>query len=134
MTTIQLIEKEDTYLIRNEALRKELPIENCFFEGDELTTTTHLGIYNGKEIFGVISIYRKLSTAFQETKQFQLRGMAILESEQKKGHGKTLIQYLEQFLKPQSPCLIWFNARETAVPFYKSLDYKIQGNLLKFQA
>ncbi len=53
--------------------------------------------------------------------------MAVLDSEQKKGYGKLLMEYLEQFLKEEKADLIWFNAREGAVNFYKKLNYSVTG-------
>jgi GNAT superfamily N-acetyltransferase len=53
--------------------------------------------------------------------------MAVLENQQKKGIGKALILHSESFATQQKTELIWFNARENAVPFYIKMGYKITG-------
>lgn len=75
---------------------------------------------------GVISIFEEKNKLFDLKKQFQIRGMAVLEEFQKTGIGNNLIKYSENYLKSET--LIWFNARVIAVDFYKNLGYQIIGN------
>lgn len=49
--------------------------------------------------------------------------MAVLISHQKKGLGKKLIHYGENLLQQKSTSIIWCNAREVAVDFYKINGY-----------
>ena len=53
--------------------------------------------------------------------------MAVLENHQKKGIGQNLVLYTEDRLKAEGAHLIWFNARENAVNFYRKLGYEIKG-------
>ena len=53
--------------------------------------------------------------------------MAVLSNFQKKGIGEKLVNYAESDAKNRNGDLIWFNAREIAVPFYQKLEYKIFG-------
>ena len=54
--------------------------------------------------------------------------MAVLESHQKKGIGEALVREAETFCKKQKTTLIWFNARTSAVGFYKKMGYEISGS------
>jgi GNAT superfamily N-acetyltransferase len=53
--------------------------------------------------------------------------MAILQEYQGKKYGKQLLLGCEMYVLGQKPDLIWFNAREIAVPFYENSGYKIVG-------
>src|SRR6476620_4962773 len=120
MIEIKEIPTELTYSVRQPILRPGKPIESCFFEGDKLDTTTHYGIFIDKEVVGVVSVFLNSNTNFTETKQFQLRGMAVSDSVQKKGLGKLLLEEVENCIfQKNENVVIWFNARESAVAFYK---------------
>jgi len=128
MIEIKEIPTELTYLIRQPVLRAGKPIESCFFEGDNLDTTTHFGIFIDKVLAGVISVFLNSSNNFTEKKQFQLRGMAISDSVQNKGFGKLLLDCAEkEVFRKNKNAVIWFNARASAVDFYKKSAYQIIG-------
>ena len=54
--------------------------------------------------------------------------MAVLDSYRKRGIGAALVKHVEAVAITDETELIWFNAREVAVPFYENLGYKIIGN------
>ena len=54
--------------------------------------------------------------------------MAVLKCFQGKGLGYTLLNYAENFLKEKNVKIIWCNAREIALDFYKKNGYRIMGN------
>lgn len=126
MIEIKEIPTELTYTVRQPILRPGKPVESCFFDGDNLETTTHFGIFIDKEIVGVASVFLNSSNHFTEKRQFQLRGMAISDSVQKKGLGKLLLENIERkVFQNDKNAIIWFNARQSAVDFYKKLQYQI---------
>jgi GNAT superfamily N-acetyltransferase len=127
MTIIKEIPSKDTYIVRQPVLRKGKPIESCIFEGDDLNTTHHFGLFENDELTGIISLFSQTNTIFTDKNQAQIRGMAILENHQKKGFGEALVKYCEEYCKAQNVDLIWFNARTAAVGFYKKMDYQIFG-------
>ncbi|GAA3766214.1 GNAT family N-acetyltransferase [Flavobacterium ginsengiterrae] len=127
MTIIKEIPSKETYIVRQPVLRKGKPIESCIFEGDDLATTHHFGLYNNEDLIGIISLFKQTNTIFAEKNQAQIRGMAILENNQKKGYGEALVRHCENYCKEQNTELIWFNARTAAVGFYKRMDYQILG-------
>ena len=125
---IKKISSLETYPVRHEVLRKGKPIETCQFKGDDDENTTHFGLYVEDKLIGIISIFKENNILFPELNQFQIRGMAVLEAFQGKGFGAKLVKEAENHCINLNTNLIWFNARENAVSFYKKLDYKIIGD------
>jgi predicted GNAT family N-acyltransferase len=123
MKEIKKISSRDTFLVRQPILREGKPIESCQFDGDDLETTTHFGLFIDKNIIGVLSVFKNNNVIFNTENQFQIRGMAILNNFQRKGFGDELVKHSEGHVKSQFGKLIWFNARESAVPFYEKLGY-----------
>jgi GNAT superfamily N-acetyltransferase len=122
------INYQETYLIRQEVLRKGKPIETCFFTGDAAKSTAHFGFYQEGILIGVVSVFNTTSTHFHAQSQFQIRGMAVLDGFQHNGFGNQLVRHAENYCRQQKGEVIWFNAREKAVPFYKKNDYQTLGD------
>ncbi|WP_276378592.1 GNAT family N-acetyltransferase [Flavobacterium sp. H4147] len=127
MTIIKEIPSKETHIVRHPVLRKGKTIESCLFEGDDLDSTHHFGLYVDKNLTGIISLFKQTNAIFAEKNQAQIRGMAILENNQKKGYGEALVRHCENYCKEHFTDLIWFNARTAAVGFYKKMDYQILG-------
>lgn len=125
---IKKINSIDTYLVRHEVLRKGKPIETCQFKGDDDGNTVHFGLYQKDRLIGIISIFKEKNELFSEINQLQIRGMAVLEEFQGKGFGSELVKEAENHCISLNTNLIWFNARENAVPFYKKLGYATIGD------
>jgi len=127
MITIREISALETYPVRHPVLRNNKPIETCQFNNDDDKTTAHFGLYLKNELKGVVSVYLKNNTLFKTKKQFQIRGMAVLNSYQGYGFGKLLMLEAENYCKNENAEIIWFNARENAIGFYENLGYTISG-------
>ncbi|MFB9078863.1 GNAT family N-acetyltransferase [Flavobacterium procerum] len=127
MNTLKEITSKETYIVRQPVLRKGKTIESCIFEGDDLPTTHHFGLFEDKSLTGIISLFQQINSIFADENQAQIRGMAVLENHQKKGYGEALVKHCEEFCKSQNVDLIWFNARTAAVGFYKKMNYQIIG-------
>lgn len=127
---IEIIEipYQDTFSVRHPVLREGKPIESCLFDGDDLKTTKHFGLFVAKKIVGVVSIYKNKNSTFKAVNPFQIRGMAVLATFQKKGYGELLVLHCEKYILEQNGDLIWFNAREVAVGFYEKLHFSKWGN------
>lgn len=129
MYTIEKIEAETTFPVRHCILRSGKPLSSCYFEGDKNEDTLHFGLFEKGKLLGVASFFTQKNIFFQQEKQLQLRGMAILNQYQNKGLGKILLQSCESYLQENKVELIWFNARESAIGFYRSLGYNLEGAL-----
>jgi GNAT superfamily N-acetyltransferase len=125
---IREISALETYAVRQPVLRPGKPAESCLFEGDSSPSTKHFGFYDGEKLVGIVSLFESVVRSFQEKNQFQIRGMAVLASHQKKGIGEQLMQHIESELRKERPVFLWFNARESAVGFYRKLGYETVGN------
>ena len=125
--TIKQITSSDTHIVRHPVLRNGKPTESCFFDGDDLTTTIHLGIYSGNQLIGVCSFLKSKQPLIHQEHQYQLRGMAVLNEYQDLGLGTLILNFGENLLKQQNIETIWCNAREKAVNFYKKNSYEIIG-------
>lgn len=127
MPTILEISSSATFIVRHPVLRKGRPVESCHFDGDDLPATQHYGLYENDALEAVISLFENNHPSFEEPNQTQIRGMAVLEHSQGKGFGKLLVQHCEMVLSQGNTSLIWFNARENAVGFYRKMGYEIIG-------
>lgn len=125
---VKQIDYSSTYKIRHLVLRKGKPIKTSKFDGDDFDTTKHFGLFDDDKIIGVVSVFLNKNVNFKEIIQYQIRGMAILEEYQNKNLGKLLIEEAEKYCKSKNATIIWFNAREKAVNFYKKFGYEINGN------
>ncbi|WP_348813395.1 GNAT family N-acetyltransferase [Flavobacterium maritimum] len=128
MQSIKKISAIETFPVRHPVLRSEKPIESCHFEGDDLETTTHFGLFDENKLIGVISIFEAKNKLFSEEKQFQIRGMAVLNEHQKKGLGASLVEHSEKYCLDNDSDLIWFNARTEATGFYEKMNYQKIGS------
>ncbi|GGG41357.1 GNAT family N-acetyltransferase [Bizionia arctica] len=128
MYQVTQVSHTETYRVRQPILREGKPIETCVFEGDTDKDTFHLGLFSKKQLIGVASFMKNKSLLFSEEKQYQLRGMAILKEFQHQGLGAQLIEAGECILNQEEVNVLWFNAREIAVKFYKNHGFKIIGD------
>lgn len=126
--SVKQITATETYVVRHPVLRAGKPIESCVFNGDDLETTYHFGIHDGNNLIGVASFLKNSHANFEEVKQYQLRGMAILKAYQGMGIGHELLKHCDAFLIKKDVELIWCNAREIAVNFYKKNGFSVIGS------
>ena len=124
---IKEIDIKSIISVRHLVLRKGKPIETCYFVNDEKETTKHFGLLIDDKVIGVVSLFGNKNVLFKDKKQFQIRGMAVLEEYQHKGFGKLLIEKAETYCFDVKADLIWFNARESAKNFYQKMNYTING-------
>ena len=61
--------------------------------------------------------------------QFKLEGWRC----QKQGVGEALVRAAESFCANQKTSIIWFNARTSAVGFYKKMGYEVTGSEFKIK-
>ncbi|WP_447635090.1 GNAT family N-acetyltransferase [Flavobacterium microcysteis] len=127
MQIIKEIPALETFSVRQPVLRPGKSIESCHFEGDNLESTKHFGLFSNEKLAGIASLFEHPTPFLKEKSQFQLRGMAVLPEFQKQGLGEALVKHAENDALERGGKIIWFNAREIAVAFYKKLGYEIIG-------
>ena len=128
MIKIEKIPSVNTYSVRISVLRNGKEMKTCAFNGDDLPTTAHFRLYFDDFLIGIVSVFKSNCTFFNHLDQYQIRGMAVIDSYQNRGFGKLLIQRAENHVNSLNADLIWMNARETAVAFYLKLGYETVGN------
>ena len=124
---IQKIPSEETYPVRLEVLRKNIPLPYKF-NADFDKETFHLGAFKNNQLIAVSSFMKASNSNFKGN-QFQLRGMATLERFQGVGAGKLMLAKAIEILKTQKIDCLWCNARVIAVEFYQKQGFKIAGEL-----
>ena len=124
---IALIDHKETHLVRHPVLRQGRPLEDCIFDGDELATTLHFGLFINQNLVAVASFMENPHSLINEKKQYQLRGMAVLKEYQGIGLGHNILKHAETILRTKDATVIWCNAREIAVHFYKKNQFEIIG-------
>ncbi|WMW78209.1 GNAT family N-acetyltransferase [Flavobacterium sp. 20NA77.7] len=118
-----------TFAVRHPVLRAGKPVETCYFEGDELPTTTHFGLFLEEKLLGVLSVFKNECPIIESKKAYQYRGMAILAPYQNKKYGVLLLDAANTWVAEEQGDLIWFNAREKAIGFYKRNGFTIFGTV-----
>jgi GNAT superfamily N-acetyltransferase len=117
----------ETYIVRHPVLREGKPVESCRFEGDDLPSTKHFGLFYDEDLVAVASVFESVSPLFDDKKHMQLRGMAVLADYRGRHFGERLLKYSEAYARRKEMTVMWFNARIVAVPFYEKCGYQIIG-------
>ena len=125
MIEIKKISASDTYPVRLEVLRKNIPLP-FKFNGDLDNDTFHLGVFKDEKIIAVSSFMKVKNKNFKG-EQFELRGMAALNQFQGLGAGKLMMKEALFILKSLDTDYLWCNARIVAVNFYKKSGLQTFG-------
>ena len=125
MIKIKNITASDTYPIRLEVLRKNIPLP-FKFKGDFDSDTFHLGVFKNDKIIAASSFMKVKNKNFKGS-QFHLRGMATLNEFQGLGAGKLMMKEALLILNSMNIDYLWCNARIVAVNFYKKLGLQTIG-------
>jgi predicted GNAT family N-acyltransferase len=119
-------EYDETVALRYEILRK--PIGLTFTE-EQLSkewADTHLACYNdASEVIGCLILTNL------DDKTLKMRQVAVAVAYQGKGVGKKMVEASEAYAVANHFEQIELNARETAIPFYESLNYEIVSDFFQ---
>lgn len=92
--------------------------------GSEILTDEHDAIHimaiENQQVLGVARMHES------SMRQGQVRCVAVATNQQGKGIGKAIMLYLEGYAQTKGWNEIVLEARENALPFYKSLGYQIE--------
>ena len=129
MVEVRKITAGETYEIRLKVLRINSPL-SFKFQGDLDGDTFHLGVFENKKLLAVASFVKSTHSLLKGS-QYQLRGMATLESFQNLGFGKILLQEAEVRLRSLNTEVLWCNARVIAFDFYKKQGFEFFGKIFE---
>lgn len=106
--------------LRMEILRRPLGIS---FDPAQLTaenTDIHLGAYDTGKLVACLVLTPS------DTQSIRMRQVAVANEYQRKGVGRILVARSESMAKEKGYRQMVLHARETAVPFYISMDYLVE--------
>lgn len=130
--SVQEISAEDTLPLRQAILRPGGTREDCLFDGDTAYGTFHLGCFSADgDLACVASFYPRRHHLIFAADPYQLRGMATSKNWQGRGAGHFLLQAAIAKLKNNGADLIWCNARQIAVDFYKKHGFETRGEVFE---
>ena len=115
------IEWEEYYLFRWKILREPIGLDNQSTKDNLEESSYHLMVTDNNKIIGVGRIH------FLNSKEAQIRYMAVDNKYQKKGIGRKIVYGLEEFSKENGRSKIILNARDNAAKFYSNLGYENLG-------
>jgi ribosomal-protein-alanine N-acetyltransferase len=124
---IRPITAEQTRIVRHPVLRAGFPVETTILDHDDDPTTLHLGAFDGEHLVGVATFFPEPYPNDPKQPAWRLRGMATLPDMQRRGIGKALMLRGIDAAAKAGARLMWFNARTTALPFYRSLGFVAVG-------
>jgi [ribosomal protein S5]-alanine N-acetyltransferase len=124
---VKLITAKDTYPLRHLILwPHKHNLSDCSIEIDD--KGIHFGSFKNNDVVSIGSFFSSNISDFDEMAhcQFRLRAMASNHHLKTKGGGKALLLFAQKYLKSTHKAdLIWCDAREVAVGFYKKLGFSI---------
>ena len=114
---------EEIVALRHAVLRPGRPIDTAFFDGDDDTTTVHVGAFDRDRLVGCASVMRR---ALDGEDALQLRGMATVPDRAGQGIGTAILRFLEEDVaRSVGVQLIWCNARTSASGFYAGAGWRL---------
>ncbi len=122
------LEAGDTHDLRRRVLRASTPSADVVFDGDDLPTTTHLGITSGDTVVAVSTWVRAAPPGRSDANAVQLRGMATEPEMQGNGVGALLLRAGVDRSRATGAELVWARARSTALAFYVAHGFTTIGD------
>ena len=116
---IRTITTEETLPLRQAVLWPDHPLSASRVEGDD--AAFHFGGFVGDELVCTASL-------FPDGDQIRLRKFATHPDHQGKVHGTAMVQHLLAEARTQGAQQFWFDARESALPFYARLGFAASGD------
>lgn len=114
-------EYKATVALRNELLRKPLGLKFSKAQLAREKDDFHLAAFEERELLGCMIL------TLCGPNEVQMRQVAVLEKLQKKGLGKELVAFGEDFARKKGYKKMVLHARDVAVPFYLKLGYRVVG-------
>ena len=126
---IKKIDAEKIRSLRHSELRKDQNFSTTSYLKDNDESTFHMACIVDEKIVTCATFYPEKFPKLNAVNAYRLRGMATEFSFQRKGYASDLMAESFKELKKRDCDMVWCNARLVAVPFYKSVGFKIIGDL-----
>ena len=116
MLEIKLIQPSETWEIRHRVMWADKPFEDIKLPNDDFGL--HFGLFRGSTLISVVSFFIENDVA-------QFRKFATETTEQGKGYGAKLLEYLIQACIERNVKVLWCNARTSSIGFYEKFGLEI---------
>ncbi|MCC6839587.1 MAG: GNAT family N-acetyltransferase [Flavobacteriales bacterium] len=126
---IHLVTPGETHALRQLVLRPGRPVAEMEWPLDHATGSFHVGMDGGATggLVCIASFVPEQNAHLAGKAQFRLRGMATAPGHQGCGYGAAVLRFGLEQARARQADLIWCNARERAVPFYRREGFLIGG-------
>ncbi len=130
---ISKVDAEKIRPLRHSELRKGQDFSTTSYLKDCEAGTFHMAYIINEKAVTCATFYPEKFTKMKANNAYRLRGMATDSKFQRKGYATDLM--MESFKELEERCsdLLWCKARLIAVNFYKSLGFKITGELFNIK-
>ena len=116
-SSLQQLSLELRYQILREPLGLTFTDQDLYGEDQQV----HIAAVHENQVLAVLLLKPNNTT-------LKMRQVAVQNAFQGKGIGKALVSFSEQWAKAKGYTQIQLHARDTAIPFYLSLNYTLQGD------
>ena len=120
--------------LRHSELRNGQDFSTTSLLEDNKEDTFHLACIVDDKIVTCATFYPDKFIKIKSNNAYRLRGMATDSQFQRKGYASDLMEESIKELKKRDCDMLWCNARLGAVNFYKSVGFKIIGELFDIEA
>ncbi len=132
-TEIHKVNAEIIRPLRHSELRKGEDFSTTSYLRDDDNKTFHMACVKADKIVACATFYPEPSKKAKAANAYRLRGMATESYFQRRGYATDLMSVSFQELKIRNCDMLWCNARLVAVDFYKSMGFKIAGDLFEIE-
>ena len=115
--------------LRHSELRKGQDFSTTSYLEDYKADTFHMVCIVDEKIVTCATFYPEKCIQKKSENTYRLRGMATDSNFQRKGYATDLMSESFKELRNRDCDMVWCNARLVAVDFYKSVGFKITGDL-----
>lgn len=123
------LDASDTHQLRRLVLRSGDPDAVVAFAEDDHPDAFHLGARSATgDLVGVASFSPQPCPRRPDRRSLQLRGMAVLADWQRSGFGRRMIDAGRQAAVEQGFEVLWANARDSALEFYRGVGFVVEGD------
>ena len=130
---IRIVDAEIIRPLRHSELRKGQDFSTTSYLKDYELDTFHMAYISNEKIVTCATFYPEKSTKIKSENAYRLRGMATDSNFQRKGYASDLMEESFKKLKNRDCDMVWCNARLVAVDFYKSVGFKITGEIFDIE-
>lgn len=127
--TVVSVPVETIRPLRREVLRAGMANQSVEFDGDDDPDTFHLAAFDTSgRVLATSTWLRRDHPQSTGPRTYQLRGMATAVDQQSRGLGARLIDEGLIRLRDREIDVVWANARDAALDFYRRQNFDVIGN------